>query len=362
MAVPVPWESLLNIIWLATVFIFLMYGARIQQTISILSIRRSLTRLEQMRRMARSKLISTLARHKPEGYGLEEVVDRLIGSFTITPVNIDPAGLVKKLDHILDTYDEHLRAEVRTIATEAPESEVHTLANLVEISGGLDMMYRIVRHYYLLARERGSIQALAELQMVLPMIMREAEAYHAAMDAFSLGRPVGDGVGPMIASRIASGFEGIELVKDTLVYEVDWEGRQLLVVRAKGPGGNVGKPGFAVQRLVEERAPISLIVTVDAALKLEGEESGEVAEGVGAAIGGPGVERFYVEETATKHGIPLLAVVVKMSSKEAITQLTQQISKGIEEATRRVLRGILDRTRQGDTVIVAGIGNALGIP
>ena len=37
-----------------------------------------------------------------------------------------------------------------------------------------------------------------------------------------------------------------------------------------------------------------MIITIDAALKLEGEDTGEVAEGIGAAIGGPGIERYKI--------------------------------------------------------------------
>lgn len=74
---------------------------------------------------------------------------------------------------------------------------------------------------------------------------------------------------------------------------------------------------MAVKKLIQEASPIHLIVTVDAAVKLEGEQSGEVAEGVGAAIGGPGAERYHIEEAATKHGIPVNAVVVDHSEDHA---------------------------------------------
>jgi len=111
--------------------------------------------------------------------------------------------------------------------------------------------------------------ALAQLQMALPMIMEEAEAYGAALDAFAKAQPIGDGVGPLVVSQITAGRQGNELVKDTMVYDIDFEGRRVWVVRAKGPGGNVGKPGLAVEKLIQESGPIGLVVTVDAALKFE---------------------------------------------------------------------------------------------
>ncbi len=355
-------DSILNYLWIASFFLFFVYGQRIQQTLMLFGVRRSLTRLQGMQGNARTRVIDVLAKMNSEGSNIEPAVDRLIGSFNIPPIGLDPSGIVPKLEHVLNTYDELLKAEVSKLAVGAGEAQVNTLTNLLEVSIGLDTMFRVVRHYYLLARKQGGLLALAQLQMALPTIMEEAEAYHAAIDAFTEGKPVGDGVGALAAAKLGAGAEAKELVKDTIVYDIKLEDRHLLVVRAKGPGGNVGKPGLAVERMIQEAAPISLVVTVDAALKLEGEESGEVAEGVGAAIGGPGVERYHIEEAAVKHSIPLLAVVVKMSSKEAISVMTTQISKAVEEAIRRVQRAILQRTKPGDKVIVAGIGNTLGIP
>src|SRR5438067_3790026 len=104
-----------------------------------------------------------------------------------------------------------------------------------------------------------------------------------------------------------------------MVYDIDFEGRRVWVVRAKGPGGNVGKPGLAVEKLIQESGPIGLVVTVDAALKFEGEPSGDVAEGIGAAIGGPGTERYHIEASASKNQSTHLAVVALMSSNELNT-------------------------------------------
>jgi hypothetical protein len=56
------------------------------------------------------------------------------------------------------------------------------------------------------------------------------------------------------------------------------------------PRCNVGKPGDAIKTVIDEiKGEIAAVVMIDAGLKLEGEAVGEIAEGVGAAIGGPGV-------------------------------------------------------------------------
>jgi hypothetical protein len=279
----------------------------------------------------------------------------------ITPANLDPAGLVRKLEHVLDTHDERLKSDVRQLASTATEVQVDNLTDLLEVSMGLQSMFRVVRHYYLLSKKQGGLLALAQLQMNLPSIMEEAEAYDSATEAFSSGKAVGDGIGPLVAKRFADGASAKELVQDTNVYETTYQNRKLLVVRAKGPGGNVSKPGLAVEKLIREAGSISRVITVDAGLKLEGEASGEIAEGTGAAIGGPGNERYHIEEAATKNNVALDAVIVKMSSKEAISTLTPELRKAADAAYDKVLDIVQNETAPGDTVIVAGVGNTIGI-
>ncbi|TMI30924.1 DUF1512 domain-containing protein [Candidatus Bathyarchaeota archaeon] len=114
--------------------------------------------------------------------------------------------------------------------------------------------------------------------------------------------------------------------------------------------------------MIQESGPIGLVVTVDAALKFEGEPSGDVAEGVGAAIGGPGTERYHIEASASKNQIPLLAVVVKMSSKEAISSITPLVKTGVDAAVNRVQNEIRSKSKPGDSVILVGVGNTIGVP
>ena len=354
-------SSIIQLAYFGSFIVLMFYGQRIQVSMMLVGVKRNLGKLERLRKAAHDSVLSSALRFKGDQKAVESRIDRLTGSFAIQPVSMDPSGIVGKLEHILDTYDDNLRTEVKAIATSATEAEVNTLSNQMEISIGADQMYRVVRHFYLLARKQGGILALYQLQMAMPQIMEEAEAYSSAIDAFAKGNPIGDGIGPLIASKIAEGAQSREIEQDTIMYETGLDGRNLLLVRAKGPGGSVGKPGLAVEKLIEQNSP-SLVVTVDAALKFEGEPSGEVAEGVGAAIGGPGVDRYHIEQSASKRHIPMIAIVVKMSNKEAISAMTQQVRLAVDEAIKRVKNTILSASKSGDTVIVAGIGNTMGIP
>jgi hypothetical protein len=100
---------------------------------------------------------------------------------------------------------------------------------------------------------------------------------------------------------------------------------------------------------------------VDASLKLEGEDSASVSQGFGAVIGGIGTDRFQIEEIATRHNIPVFAIVIKQSVKEAINLMTKEIADRAEEVRSQIYEMINDNTNTGHTVLVVGVGNTLGV-
>ena len=194
------------------------------------------------------------------------------------------------------------------------------------------------------------------------MIMEEAEAYFSFIDAFKQEKPIGDGVGPLVASKLMGDASTREVADDTVAAEVAIEGRKVVVTRAKGPGGTVGKAGDALAKLIKDyKGKVTLIVMVDAGLKLEGEDSGYVVEGVGAAIGGVGVEQFKIEELAAKQGIPVYAMIVRQSLKEVLSPMTDVLTSSVDEVVKRLGRVIRERTKEGAVVLVVGVGNTIGI-
>ena len=236
------------------------------------------------------------------------------------------------------------------------------MENLVEASWALNTIYRIIRHFYLMGKKTNSIFIIIQLQALLPLIIQEAEAYLGAAKAFAEGQPIGDGIGPLVASRLMKDKEKRKVEKDVVVAETMMEDRRVIALKAEGPGGNVGKPGDAIKTIIEENVgKVSMVVMVDAAVKFEGETSGEVSEGIGAAIGGIGTERYKIEQEATVHKIPVYAVIVKESIQEAITPMKKEIMEAGEKVIERIKSLILERSKPGDTIIVAGIGNTIGI-
>jgi hypothetical protein len=134
------------------------------------------------------------------------------------------------------------------------------------------------------------------------------------------------------------------------------------LLKAEGPAGTVGRPGEAVQRLIVELGiKIDAIIMIDAALKLEGEKTGDIAEGIGSAIGGIGVERYQIEEIATKFNIPVYAIIIKESVQDAITVMRKEIYDSFEKVIDTIYAIIEDKTTDTQSVLIVGVGNTVGV-
>src|SRR3990172_902247 len=355
-------SQIISIVYILFFVVFIFYGQRIQMYAAIREVESSLYKLKYMREEARKTAIETIKEIGKPATDPTPRIDRYLEYFTIGPQNMDPAGIVNKLDHILDVRDARLKDEVKLMAPATDEAQTYNLENTLEAAMAINFIYKVVRHFYIQGKKTLSFYTILQLQMILPLVMKEAEAYASALKAFANGQPIGDGAGPLVAAKLMHGYEVRKVPKDCVVATVPFEGRSALVIKAEGPGGNVGKPGDAVKAVIEENeGKIAMVIMIDAGLKLEGEPVGEVAEGVGAAIGGPGVDQFKIEESIAEYHIPINAVIVKEDIGDAVSPMRKEIADSVDKVLERVKSVVLERTKEGDKVIIVGVGNTIGV-
>jgi hypothetical protein len=368
--VPIEDSTLLMLFWFAFLllsFIFYpIFGQRLQLINVLRDIDRKLFRLKLMRDDVSQRTISALKQAGTDltDEELEKRLDAILDYFYIPPESMDPAGVVYKLEHILEIGENRFEDQVAALVKTDDLHRVKTLTNLVEVARAMNLIYRIVRHYYLLGRKTSNYFLAIQVQIMMPMILELAEAYRQASFAFYNGQPIGDGAGVLVAAKLAREIKAVtvdESIKDTTVMLGEWEGRKVYIVRAKGPGGTVGRPGEAVKKVIEMEGKVDTVITIDAALKLEGEETGKIAEGAGVAIGGPGVDKFKIETIAKEKNVSLYAIAIFQSIAEAITPMRESISKATEQALEKVKEIIRKYVPERGVVIVAGIGNTVGI-
>lgn len=361
--------SIIQIIYLLSFVFFMFYGQKFQTWMMIREVEGAVMKLRILRDESKKSAVAAVQEFGLKGMDPTPRIEHFMEYFTIMPSSLDPAGIVPKIDHVMDVHEQRFKSEIALMAPSANEVQQNNLEGVLEVAIGLNQIYRIVNHFYLTGKKTMSLYVIMQIQMQLPQIMQIAQSYKAALKAFAEGQPIGDGAGPLVASKLMYGHPSREVAKDVMAADVELDGRKLFVMKAKGPGSTVGKPGKAVEKIMEEiknnpdlsDGNVALIVMIDAASKFEGEKSGETSEGVGAVIGGIGVEQFEIEAVATEFGIPVHGVIVKESIEESMAPMTKSISDGTEVALARVKRIILENSKEKDIVIVAGIGNTSGI-
>jgi hypothetical protein len=355
-------SQILSMLFYVVFIVFLFYGQRIQMYVMIREVEGSLYKLKHMRDEGRKTAIEKIKEIGKPQTDPSDRVDRYLEYFAISPQSMDPAGIVAKLDHILDVMDARMKDEVKLMAPATDEIQVNNLENTLGWAMALNFYYKVVRHFYIQGKKTLSLYTIMQLQMILPLVMKEAEGYANALKASVDGQPIGDGAGALVAAKLMHGYETRKLHKDCVAATVPIEGRIAFIIKAEGPGGNVGKPGDAVKAVISENeGKIASVIMIDAGLKLEGEVVGEVAEGIGAAIGGSGVDAFKIEEDVAQYHIPIYAVKVMEDIGDALSPMRKEISDAIDKAIERVKSVILERTKEGDKVIIVGVGNTIGI-
>ena len=348
------------LIWILPIILFVFYGQRIQLIITSREIKKSMAELEQFRNESRDDLIDYVKQKLTPNDDPTKKLDRFFDYFTIMPVDIDPNGIIPKIHNLVRSREDTTRRQIKSMFSEIDTLEVTKVQNLLEIVTTLQLLHKVVRHLFLTAKKQNNYPLILPLQMLLPFIMEQAEALKDAVPAFKKGQPIGDGIGPLVVGEMMLGTKKEKAEFETVYSESEFDGRKLILLKAEGPYATVGRPGEATESLVEKLKP-NAIIMIDAALKLEGEDTGDVAQGFGAAIGGIGTDRFKIEEVATKYNIPVFAIVVRQSVKDAITLMKKEISDQAENVRDQVYEMITDNSNPNDTVLVIGVGNTLGV-
>jgi hypothetical protein len=348
------WISLLFSFVLFGVFFFFYPKMMLQQI--LMKLERIAEELETMAGESKKFMVGQIS--KAPDKKLKDSVANFFEFFIISPVSLDPYGVVKKLDMVIQNEKARFTYFVNQVA---PGMDEEKKANTeMGLAGGIElhMIAKIVRHYVEFIKQTKSYQMALIIDMQMPLVERIAKSVSEGTRALARGEPVGDGLGPLVTAGLMDA-RAKEIEEDIVMSEVAIEGRKCFVMKAKGPGGRLGRPGKAVEKIVGSNK-IARIITIDAAAKLEGEKTGSIAEGVGVAMGGPGVDRSYIEDVAVKHNIPLDSVIVKMRSEEAIVPMKKEIKDAVPAVIERIKESIR-RTKKGDKIIIVGVGNTSGV-
>ena len=347
--------SIGNILWLVFFMFFMLFYSRIIVTQMLWKLEQTAENLEEL--TDKGKKIVTKKVSKNPGKQLRDSINNFLEFFMIQPVSLDPYGIVKKIEHVVNLEENRFKYFVDNIA---PNMDKESRANLMMgLSGAisLNQIAKIVRHYVETIRKTKNLQLAMVLQMQVPLIERIAKALYSGTEALTNGWPIGDAAGNLVAARMIDDEKPKEMEGEVVVARKRIRGKQVVVMKAKGPGGRLGKLGKVAENIIA-REKISKIISIDAMGKLEGEKTGSTAEGIGVAIGGVGVDRAYIEDIAVKKNIPLDSFVIKMSDEEAIQPMKIEILSAVKNIVKSVEEDI---AKSRGKILVIGVGNSAGI-
>ncbi len=348
-------DGLGTILWIVMFFVFMFVYPRLMISQVLFKLESTAVSLENMTQTA--KRIVTKKVSKNPSREVREAINNFMEFFVIEPVSLDPFGVMKKIEHLTKLSEKRFKHFVRNLV---PSYDSEIRADLMMGMSGAISLHHIskqVRHFVELVRKTRNLQLAMILQMQLPFIERVSKALLRGTEALTNGWPIGDSVGPYVVQHMIDRYK--EADEDTLVAAKRIKGKKVIFVRAKGPGGRTGNLGEVVEK-ISKRTKVAKIITIDAASKFEGEKTGSIAQWVGVAIGGGGVDRSYIENLATQSDIPLDAFVVKMAPEEAIMPMAKDVFTASAKVVKMVQENISE-TREKGTIVVVGVGNCSGI-
>ncbi len=138
-------NSLVNVVWLLSIFVFFIYGQRLQMYLIANDISRALGRLKIMRDKSRKEAIDYFTSSGKVTGDPTQRIDEFLDYVTIMPVDMDPNGIVGKLQHITNTRDDRVRAEVSQMIPNLDPTKISVAENILEIATSLNQIHKVVQ-------------------------------------------------------------------------------------------------------------------------------------------------------------------------------------------------------------------------
>ena len=353
-------DLLLLIVWIIPIIIFVAFGQQIQLYMTSIELKKKIKKIKMLEKQSHSELLDFINTYDNDDIKYKKI-EQMIDYFTIFPTDIDPIGIMNKIKHIIRNRDQQTNSTLHRIFPDCDKLTITKFQTLLEIVTTIRSFHKTATHIFLTAKKHHNYPLILPLQLTLPFIMEETMALKDSIWPIKNGKPLGDGIGPLVINNMIKNISSKhDDIDQTIWCTSFYKERKLYFVKAQGPYPIVGKLGDAIELLVSKYEQ-NLIILIDAALKLEGEKSASVFCGFGVAMGGIGIDKFQIEEIATKHKIPVFSIIVKQSIKDSLTTMTNEISEQVNYIKSIIYNVIEENVSSNKSVLLVGVGNTSGI-
>ena len=342
-----------TVVWFLLFFVMIFLYPRMMLSQMLYKIEQSAVKMEKMSDDSNRIVMRKIGRTDKE---MRQKVEAFTDFFVVEPSSLDPYGIVRKIDQTIRSMESRFTEFTGEVAHGRSYADRQQINYGLRAAMGCRQIAKIVRHNVELAKKFKNLQIAMILQMQLPIIEKIAESELKGTEAFVNNWPVGDSIGPLVAASYME--KSKEIAEDVMMGETRIEGRKCFVLKAKGDGPHLGRMDEAIVKIMKKNK-IDRIVTIDAALKMEGEKTGSVAEGTGFAMGGWG-QREMIESMLLSKKMPIDSIVVKVGFTEAIVPMRKGLYDSIPVVHEYVKKSV-NRAKKSGKVIIVGVGNSSGI-
>lgn len=341
------------------IFILIIFGPRLMTTQTIWKLEKDVLELEMMAERSRVNTVKKFLKNPSKE--THDKVKSFMDFQIAEPVSTDPFGIIKKIDAVLKQAENRHKVFVDSIAPGLGEEEKKNFRAALLHTSGIHQIAKVMRHLLETIKKYKIFQLALIVQMQFPMIKKIADGLADSVEAFTEGLPIGDAIGPMIiANYIPKGKAKLMKDSDFVYYKTKMAGRAVILSRANGPGVSIGYPEKFVENIMKKEK-ITRILTIDAAMGMEGEKPGSVAEGVGFGQRGSNpVASFYIEEMAVKKNIPVDDIMIKEIGEQGLQIMDKQILESLQKASEAMEEAI-KRAGKNEKILVIGLGNTGGV-
>jgi hypothetical protein len=373
--------NLLNLLFFMILIIIFIFGQNFQTKYALRQINRSWRIIRGWRNFGFKlihRIISPICSSTISSQDIDSFIEDMLEFFVIRPVKLD-SPYFPKLNYLLMRREKRFRELIKQFLPNINILTLATLTSLFSTTAEIENIYRKVRHSYLMGKKTKSTWFILQNAAEMTQILLTAQAYTIALDSFTGNIPIGDSIGPLTIQRFVQETNNNssnnllpvqEITEIMIAQTVNFEERTCICLRANGPASVVGNPGISIQKIVQDHADknrvINLIITIDSYLRMEGEDPGSVALGLGPAIGGlqeDHPDKYMIESIAidAKPPIPIESIICRESLQESVSPISEEIKSAVPKIIRLLKQIIRSQSNASDTVIILGVGNALGV-
>jgi len=376
--------------FLTTFFIILLllvffYGQNFQGWHASTQLKRALRKLEKSMEYGNNLIKKSIAPFQSESqtaHDVEYFIKEMIEFFVLAPEKSEHLTL-SNLNELNVRREKRYLELIQKFLPRIEEQSLQQIVALLNTTTEINRLYKKVRHNLIVGEKTKSYWFLLQSASEISQTMLTAKAYRIALDSFMDNIPIGDSIGPLVVRKFArdnSLDPNTSLTSETktqiendnyIKQSIHYRDRFCICLRAKGPEPRVGNPGMIIESVINKISSqdkkIAMLITIDAISRLEGEFPGTVAQGLGVAIGSMQKEKtdkIQIEHILNSQNpaIQMEAIVCRESLEEAFLPMIDPIKAAVPKILRILKQIIRSQTEPGDTVVIFGVGNALGIP